>query len=146
MATTKTNSPSDTSPKPPMVVPAMVPSRIATNVPICTMALPPTSSVASRCWGSTAYFSGPKKVDCVPSRNSAANSAGTLCEKSAMPASAATPISPSFTKRISRAFSNLSAKTPAVAENRKNGRMNNPAARLTRIALLSASSTAAMAP
>lgn len=39
-------------------------------------------------------------------------------------------ISNSLTLRINHDFSYLSANTPAEAENRKNGRMNKPAARL----------------
>ena len=41
-------------------------------------------------------------------------------------------ISASLTSLIRRDFSNLSASWPAVAENRKNGRMNVPAATVTR--------------
>ena len=37
----------------------------------------------------------------------------------------------SFTQRATRALSIFSANRPAVAENRKNGRMNKPEARLT---------------
>ena len=44
-------------------------------------------------------------------------------------------ISKSFTNRISRDFSNLSAICPAVAENRKNGRMNSAAQTFTSVAL-----------
>ncbi|CSC56558.1 Uncharacterised protein [Vibrio cholerae] len=39
-------------------------------------------------------------------------------------------ISSNLTQRIYRDFSSLSAKTPAVAEKRKKGRINSPAARL----------------
>ena len=41
-------------------------------------------------------------------------------------ASSITPISNSFTQRVRRDFSSLSAIWPLVAENRKNGRMNRP--------------------
>jgi len=43
------------------------------------------------------------------------------------------PTSSSFVSRASMALSYLSASCPAVAEKKKNGRMNSPAARLARI-------------
>ena len=101
--TTMTESTSDTLPllspavAPPMMPPAMVPSRMATRVPISTMALPPTSSVLCRCWGRIANLSGPKKVDCTPSRKTTASSAVTFCTYSASAAQMATAISPSLT-------------------------------------------------
>ena len=101
--TTITDSNSDTPPllspavAPPMMPPAMVPSRMATRVPISTMALPPTSSVSCRCWGRIANLSGPKKVDCTPSRKTTASSAVTFCTYRAVAASTATTISPSLT-------------------------------------------------
>ena len=77
-ATTKTNNHEETLLDPPTIPPTNDPSRIATEVPICTTALPPTSSVASRCCERFAYMSGPKKADCTPSGKRTANNAGTL--------------------------------------------------------------------
>ena len=75
-------------------------------------------------------MSGPKNADCVPIRNRIAIRKGTLPEANAATPSAMTTISASLTRRISSDFSCLSAISPAKAENRKNGRMNSPAARL----------------
>jgi hypothetical protein len=44
-----------------------------------------------------------------------------------------TTISQSLTARISRGLANLSASCPAVAENRKKGRMKSPVPMVTRI-------------
>jgi len=46
----------------------MVPSRIATKVPISTRPLPPVSSASFRCCGRYAYLTGPKSVECRPMR------------------------------------------------------------------------------
>ncbi len=51
------------------IPPAMVPSRIATKVPISTRPLPPVSSEADRCCGRYAYFTGPNRVEWHPMRN-----------------------------------------------------------------------------
>ena len=45
---------------------AILPSRIATNVPISTSPLPPTSSSLRRCCGRIAYLTGPNSVECTP--------------------------------------------------------------------------------
>mgnify|MGYP003488679552 CR=1 FL=1 len=42
--------------------PAMVPSRMATNVPVSINALPPTSSVGARICGRMPYLTGPNMV------------------------------------------------------------------------------------
>ena len=107
-----------------------VPARIATNVPISTSPLPPTISASRSTCGRMEYLSGPNSVECRPIRNSATSSAGML--RVVKPAAATTMIatSSSLMKRASRALSNFSASWPAVAENRKNGRMNSAAARL----------------
>ncbi len=106
---------------------------MARKVPVSTIALPPTSSSSLRCWGRIAYFTGPKKVDWVPIRNSTKIKNSPDPRTKPMLATTMIPISASLTRRINVAFSNLSASWPAVAENRKNGRMNRPAARLTRV-------------
>ena len=45
------------------------------------------------------------------------------------------PTSASLIRRINMDFSYLSASCPALAENRKKGRMNKPAARLTNVSV-----------
>ena len=108
--------------------PARKPSRIAMKVAASTQALPPTSSQGFRCCGISEYLSGPKKADCVPIRNSTPSRNST--EPSAKPSAAAPMIriSANLIRRISRAFSYFSAIWPALAENRKKGRMNSAAA------------------
>ena len=54
-----------------------------------------------------------------PSRNSTNSSKGTLSSQKPSVASAMITTSNSFTRRICTDFSNLSANSPAVAENRK---------------------------
>jgi hypothetical protein len=73
-------------------------------------------------------LTGPKSVDCNPPRNSAVSRIGRL--RSSRPAAPSSMISSSSaTVSVMRAdFSNLSAICPAVAENRKNGRMNSACA------------------
>ncbi len=51
----------------------MVPRRMARNVPVSTRAFPETSSLGFRVCGKSAYFTGPKKADWVPIRNSNTN-------------------------------------------------------------------------
>src|SRR3990172_1589449 len=111
--------------------PRMVPRRIAAHVPVSTSALPPTSSRSSRVCGRIEYFTGPNTVEWTPIRNRATNRVTISPRTNPTAASAMIPISASFTSRMIRALSYLSASCPAVAENRKNGRMNTPAARLT---------------
>ena len=110
--------------------PHKVPTRIETKVPASTSALPPTSSSSRRCCGKMAYLTGPKKVDCKPSRKRQAISRGRLCSQKPAATRSMMAISSALTRRASSALSYLSANCPAVAENRKKGRMNKPAARL----------------
>ncbi len=118
------------SPLPASRPPSRVPSRMATKVPASISALPPTSSSLFRCCGRIAYLTGPNSVECRPSRNSATKSTARLCTRKPAPATSTMPISSSLTSRASAALSYLSASCPAVAENRKKGRMKMPAARL----------------
>ena len=111
--------------------PAMVPARIAKKVPASIRPLPPISSSSARRSGRMPYFSGPKNVDWVPIRNRTAIRKPASPMKNPAAANPMIGISQNLTRRISRAFSYLSASCPANAENRKNGRMNNPAARVT---------------
>ena len=99
--------------------PAMVPARIARKVPASSQAFPASSSPSERCCGRMPYLSGPKKVDCVPMRNSTAMRKGTWPRTRPATARPMIAISATLTARISRALSNLSATCPAVAENRK---------------------------
>ena len=55
--------------------PAIVPTRIARNVPFSTSALPPTSSSGAAA-AAGAYLIGPKNVECTPIRKSRASSVG----------------------------------------------------------------------
>ena len=66
-------------PAPARTPPASVPSRMATKVPLSIKALPPTSSSSRRCCGRMAYLTGPKSVECRPSRNSALRRTFRLC-------------------------------------------------------------------
>ena len=70
-------------------------------------------------------MTGPKKVECMPIRNTQASSTGTLATTKPQAAIAMMAISRFFTTRIKVVFSNLSVSCPAVAENSRNGRMNN---------------------
>ena len=55
-----------------------VPSTMATNVPISTIALPPTSSESRSTSGSNPYLAGAKNVECMPIRNSAPSNTSML--------------------------------------------------------------------
>ena len=61
--------------------PAIVPSRIATNVPISTRPLPPISSSGFKCCGRIEYLTGPKIVECTPISASARKRSGRLCRQ-----------------------------------------------------------------
>ena len=111
--------------------PAIVPRRMATKVPDSTSALPPTSSASRNTWGRSEYFTGPNREDCAPHRNNAASRSPRWPATKPQAASTITPISNTFTRRISEDFSYLSAICPAVAENSMNGRTKRPAARFT---------------
>ena len=77
-----------------------------------------------------AYFTGPNTLDCAPIRNSNPISAAVCLARSAAAAASMIRISASLIRRISALFSARSQSWPAVAENRKKGRMNRPAAAL----------------
>src|SRR5438093_698330 len=113
--------------------PSIVPSRMAAKVPICTRALPPTSSSAWRCCGRMLYLTGPKTAECVPMRKTTPSSRGTLWRWRPAAPSSMIPISNSFTSRMIRALSNLSAICPALAEKRKKGSVSRPVLRLTSV-------------
>ena len=110
-----------------------MPSRMAIEVPISTMPLPPTISLSLRCCGRIAYFTGPKSADCTPPRKSAPRSSARFCMNRPTAPSAMTASSIATVIVISVDFSTLSAICPAVAENRKNGRMKRACARFCRV-------------
>ena len=115
-----------------IITPAInVPTRMATKVPISTSALPPTSSESFSAWGRMAYFTGPKKADCTPVRNNSRNNISYQPNQSPTAATPMITTSANLIQRITADFSNRSATWPAMAENRKNGRINSMAARLT---------------
>ena len=101
----------------------IVPIRIATNVPISTRPLPPTSSDDLRCCGRYAYLTGPNTVEWTPIRNVQTYSSGALCSMKPAPPTSITAISKVLTRRVSVALSYLSATWPEVAENSTNGTM-----------------------
>ena len=113
--------------------PRIVPSRMAAKVPICTRALPPTSSSAWRCCGRMLYLTGPKTAECVPIRKTTPSNRGTLWRWRPAAPSSMIPISNSFTSRMIRDLSNLSAICPALAEKRKKGSVSRPVLRLTSV-------------
>ncbi len=84
-----------------------------------------------------AYFIGPKNVEWTPMPATAASISASASVVAPVPASnspapptSMMPTSATFTARATRALSVVSAIWPASAENRKNGRMNNPDARV----------------
>lgn len=87
----------------------MVPSKMATKVPISTMPLPHTISLRRRCWGRMLYLTGPKKVDSAPmakSRDSRTQGHSITHARAADPMMAT---SANLIRRIRADFSNLSA-------------------------------------
>ena len=126
-AETMTSPPSRRISKPP----AMVPARMARKVPASIKALPPINSPSSKWSGRMLYLTGPKKADCIPIRNNTVIRKVTLPNISPAAPNPMIATSAALMARISRDFSNLSAICPAVAENRKNGRMKRPAAAVT---------------
>ena len=68
-------------------------------------------------------------------RNSAVMSNQTLRRANPSAAMHMTPISITFTRRTRRDFSYLSASCPAVAENRKKGKMKTPPAIFTSVSV-----------
>src|SRR5262245_49201168 len=115
--------------------PRMVPSRIARNVPSSTRALPATSSVSARCCGRMLYFAGPKSVECTPIMKRAPSRMVTLPSWKPMAPTHMIAISSSLTLRMMRPFSKRAESCPEVAENRKNGRMKIPPARLISVSV-----------
>ena len=107
-----------------------MPIRIEIDVPISTRPLPPVSSSGLSTDGRIEYFTGPNSVDCTPVQNSATSSTDMFCVRKPTAASDMIAISIAVVMRISRDFSSFSAICPAVAENRKYGRMNSAGARL----------------
>jgi hypothetical protein len=107
-----------------------MPMRIEIEVPISTRPLPPVSSSGLSTEGRIEYFTGPNSADCRPVPNSATSSSGMFCSRKPTAATDMITISIVVVMRISRDFSSFSAICPAVAENRKNGRMNSAGARL----------------
>ena len=98
--------------------PAMVPARMAPNVPASIRALPDSSSASRNCSGRMPYFRGPKNAACTPRPNSTANRAGTLPDRKPQAARARMTASNPLVSWISRDLSSLSANWPAMAENR----------------------------
>ena len=109
------------------------PSSIATKLPISTMPLPPINSGSVKCCGKYAYFTGPNNVECIPIINKAAPSSQMLLRKKPALANTMIQISKTLTMRISLDFSNLSAICPAVAENKKNGKINKPGSKVVSV-------------
>ncbi|MCY1396484.1 hypothetical protein D9M71_114590 [compost metagenome] len=111
----------------------MVPARIARKVPISTRPLPPTNSSSRKAWGRMEYLTGPNSAEWVPMANSANSIIHRwLSIKPAAPTSMMA-ISPSLIRRIKASLAYFSPNCPANAENRKNGRINSKAHRLTQI-------------
>ena len=107
-----------------------MPSRIASEVPISTKPLPPVNSSGLSTDGRMEYFTGPNKVDCRPVQNSATSNTTMFCSRKPTAASDMMAISIEVVITISFCFSTRAAICPAVAENRKNGRMKIAGARL----------------
>ena len=107
-----------------------MPTRIEIDVPISTSPLPPVSSSGFSTDGRIEYFTGPNSVDCTPVQNSATSSTTMFWVRKPTAASDMITISIVVVMRISFDFSSFSAICPAVAENRKYGRMNSAGARL----------------
>ena len=109
--------------------PSSMPTRIDTDVPISTRPLPPVSSSGLSTEGRIEYFTGPNSADCTPVENSAISSTTMFCVTKPIAAPVMITISIIVVMRISRDFSSFSAICPAVAENRKYGRMKIAGAR-----------------
>ncbi|CRM74639.1 hypothetical protein [Pseudomonas sp. 22 E 5] len=116
-----------------MIPAPMVPARIARNVPISTSPLPPTSSSSCSAWGMIEYFTGPNSAECVPMANSASSISSRWLNRKPVAPTAMITISPILIARISASLLNFSPNCPASAENRKNGRINSKAHRLTQM-------------
>ena len=95
----------------------MVPIRIARNVPASISPLPLANSPARSCTGRIAYFTGPKNAECTPNPNSTPISSHGSSVSNPTEPSTISPISHSFTQRISPAITLRSASSPASEEN-----------------------------
>ena len=116
-----------------MIPAPMVPARIARKVPISTNPLPPTNSSSCKCCGRIEYFTGPNNAECVPMANNASNIIHRWLSMNPAAPTSMIAISPSLIRRINASLAYFSPNCPASAENKKNGRMNNSAHRLTQI-------------
>src|SRR6516164_7843615 len=77
------------------------------------------------------YLIGPNSAPIRPNRNSAKNRNGTEFSWKPATATAAAPISASFSRRATRALSKRSASSPPKADSRKNGAIKMPPAMVT---------------
>src|SRR5271155_4027945 len=77
------------------------------------------------------YLIGPNSAPIRPNKNSAANKSGSECVWKPATATAAAPISASFSRRATTALSKRSASSPPKADSRKNGAINMPPANVT---------------
>ena len=96
--------------------PAMVPTRMATNVVASIAPLPASSSSGRRWSGRMPYFTGPNKLACTPRLTSTNSRIDTLSSRKPSAAAPISTSSTSFSTRISRALSWRSASCPAVAD------------------------------
>ncbi len=102
--------------------PAIVPSRIATNVPISTRPLPPTSSsVLQRLRQDRVLDRAEQRRVHAHQRQRGEQQRAGCAARSRRSRSTMIAISNSLMKRMSRDFSYLSASWPAVAESSTNG-------------------------
>ena len=81
-----------------------VPSRIATKVPASTSALPPTSSSACRCWGSSAYLTSPEEARMRPDQGTAPQQHRHRLSPEAEGGERMMVTSEAFTRRVRRAL------------------------------------------
>ena len=99
--------------------PATLPSKMATNVPISVMPLPPVSSCSSSTRGKYEYLAGPNTVECRPIKKVQANSTAACWVIKPTAASSMMAISQFFTHRMMVVSEYFSASCPLVAENNK---------------------------
>src|SRR5215472_16652694 len=77
------------------------------------------------------YLIGPNSAPFRPNRNSAKNNNDTEFSWKPATATAAAPISTSFSRRATSALSKRSASSPPKADSKKNGAMKMPPAKVT---------------
>src|SRR6266478_7745492 len=77
------------------------------------------------------YLIGPNKAPITPNKNNATNSNGSEFSSKPATATAAAPISTSFSRRATMALSKRSASSPPDADSRKNGAMKMAPASVT---------------